>query len=176
MSSIPSPPPDAISETMEEGPGRYVPFLARLRTALIAGTRFTAYTSEAGEALRPIVSPALVKGAYAVSWSYIIGDVGYAGWRAHQQSEALLNGEKDSEVLSNLSSAQKDELRKREINEGKMLESIEKKVEKEIGSDKHSNIIDPRIHGQFTHVGFVMARRAVFQSIARLVQGVGLAC
>lgn len=164
--SIPAPPPDAISETIEEGPGRYVPFLARLRTALIAGTRFTAYTSEAGEALRPIVNPSVVRIGYGVSWAYIIGDVGYAGYRANQQSDALLNGGGAEENYDNLTPAQKVELKRREFNEGKALQKVEDSL---MGhhDDKKSNIIDPRIHGKYTHVGFVMARRAVFQSIAR---------
>lgn len=61
---------------------RYLAYLARLRTVVVAGSRYLAYTSDVGEAFRPIVSPKLVTGAYAVSWMYLVGDVSYEGYKA----------------------------------------------------------------------------------------------
>ncbi|KAI9322589.1 mitochondrial 18 KDa protein-domain-containing protein [Dichotomocladium elegans] len=61
---------------------RYLAYGARLRTALVASSRYLAYTSDVGEAFRPIVSPWIVKGAYGVSWAYLGLDVGYEGYKA----------------------------------------------------------------------------------------------
>ncbi|KAF9008768.1 mitochondrial 18 KDa protein-domain-containing protein [Cyathus striatus] len=58
---------------------------ARLRTALRAGTRYIAYTSDVGEAFRPVVPPWVVTAAYGVSWLYLSGDVGYESYKAHRR-------------------------------------------------------------------------------------------
>ncbi|KAF8268272.1 mitochondrial 18 KDa protein-domain-containing protein [Lactarius quietus] len=52
---------------------RYAAYGARLRTALRASHRYFAYTSDVGEAFRPIVPPALVTAAY--------GDVSYESYK-----------------------------------------------------------------------------------------------
>lgn len=49
---------------------------------MITGSRYVAYTSDIGEAFRPVVPPMLVTAGYAVSWAYLIGDVGYEGYKA----------------------------------------------------------------------------------------------
>ncbi|KAH9077393.1 mitochondrial 18 KDa protein-domain-containing protein [Lactarius deliciosus] len=64
---------------------RYAAYGARLRTALRAGHRYLAYTSDVGEAFRPVVPPALVTAAYGVSWIYLAGDVGYESYKAHRR-------------------------------------------------------------------------------------------
>ncbi|KZV69232.1 hypothetical protein PENSPDRAFT_581320 [Peniophora sp. CONT] len=64
---------------------RYAAYGARLRTALRAGQRYLAYTSDVGEAFRPIVPPLVVTAAYGVSWMYLLGDVGYESYKAHRR-------------------------------------------------------------------------------------------
>ncbi|EAU84502.1 hypothetical protein CC1G_00021 [Coprinopsis cinerea okayama7 len=64
---------------------RYMAYGARLRTALRAGTRYIAYTSDIGEAFRPVVPPWLVTAAYGVSWLYLSGDVAYESYKAHHR-------------------------------------------------------------------------------------------
>lgn len=44
-----------------------------------------AYTSDVGEAARPIVAPKMVTAAYGVSWLYLIGDTGYEGYKARRE-------------------------------------------------------------------------------------------
>ncbi|KIY45878.1 hypothetical protein FISHEDRAFT_66671 [Fistulina hepatica ATCC 64428] len=61
---------------------RYLAYGARLRTALRAGTRYIAYTSDVGEAFRPVVVPWVVTAAYAVSWAYLFTDVSYETYKA----------------------------------------------------------------------------------------------
>lgn len=59
----------SVASEKERGPERYLAYLARFR-ALI---RYFAYTSDVGEAFRPIVNPKIVTTAYAISWTYVIG-------------------------------------------------------------------------------------------------------
>ncbi|KAI7861518.1 mitochondrial 18 KDa protein-domain-containing protein [Spinellus fusiger] len=63
---------------------RYLAYGARLRTALAASSRYLAYTSDVGEAFRPVVSPLLVKATYGISWAYLGLDVGYECYKAVQ--------------------------------------------------------------------------------------------
>ncbi|KAH9850088.1 mitochondrial 18 KDa protein-domain-containing protein [Lenzites betulinus] len=69
---------------------RYMAYGARLRTALRAGSRYIAYTSDVGEAFRPVVHPAVVTAAYGVSWLYLAGDVGYETYKAHRRGPSAL--------------------------------------------------------------------------------------
>ena len=41
--------------------------------------RYLAFTSDVGEAIRPVVGRRIVQGCYGVSWLYVIGDVSYEG-------------------------------------------------------------------------------------------------
>lgn len=53
---------------------RYLGYLARAQRYIIQGSRYVAYTSDIGEAFRPVVPPSVVTAGYAVSWAYLIGD------------------------------------------------------------------------------------------------------
>ena len=53
---------------------RYLGYLARAQRYLIQGSRYVAYTSDIGEAFRPVVPPSIVTAGYAISWAYLIGD------------------------------------------------------------------------------------------------------
>lgn len=66
-----------------------------MRTILSSAHRYVAYTSDIGESFRPIAHPYLVKGAYAVSWMYIVGDVSHEGWKAYKRNQRLLHPEND---------------------------------------------------------------------------------
>ncbi|ETW84273.1 hypothetical protein HETIRDRAFT_170773 [Heterobasidion irregulare TC 32-1] len=76
---------------------RYMAYGARLRTVLRAGHRYLAYTSDIGEAFRPVVSPRLVTAAYGVSWLYLIGDVSYESYKAHRRGPTPLEAANFSE-------------------------------------------------------------------------------
>ncbi|KJA24565.1 hypothetical protein HYPSUDRAFT_136243 [Hypholoma sublateritium FD-334 SS-4] len=64
---------------------RYMAYGARLRTALRAASRYVAYTSDVGEAFRPVVAPWIVTAAYGVSWLYLSGDVAYDSYKNHHR-------------------------------------------------------------------------------------------
>ncbi|KAI0722151.1 mitochondrial 18 KDa protein-domain-containing protein [Cerioporus squamosus] len=76
---------------------RYMAYGARLRTVLRAGHRYIAYTSDVGEAFRPVVHPAVVTAAYGVSWLYLVGDVGYETYKAHRRGPTPLEAANFSE-------------------------------------------------------------------------------
>ncbi|KIK92359.1 hypothetical protein PAXRUDRAFT_578858 [Paxillus rubicundulus Ve08.2h10] len=69
---------------------RYMAYGARLRTALRASSRYIAYTSDVGEAFRPVVPPAVVTAAYGISWLYLSADVSYEAYKAHRRGPSPL--------------------------------------------------------------------------------------
>lgn len=54
---------------------RYAAFIGHATQCV----RYLAYTSDFGEAFRPLAHPMVVRAAYGVSWGYVIGDVAYKG-------------------------------------------------------------------------------------------------
>ncbi|THH33758.1 hypothetical protein EUX98_g363 [Antrodiella citrinella] len=110
MAATPAPP-QPVAEQAKEGLDsladgnadstdsdiRYMAYGARLRTALRAGQRYIAYTSDVGEAFRPVVPPAIVTAAYGISWLYLAGDVGYETYKAQRQGPTLEQAEYFSE-------------------------------------------------------------------------------
>jgi len=58
-----------------------VAYLARIKViavkAVKAKIRYTAYSSDVGEAARPLVKPWVVNAAYGVVAAYIVGDISY---------------------------------------------------------------------------------------------------
>ncbi|KAI9785315.1 MAG: hypothetical protein M1839_000332 [Geoglossum umbratile] len=66
---------------------RYAAYGSRIRTALMSAQRYVAYTSDVAESFRPVAHPYLVRGGYAVSWAYLVGDVGYEGYRAYLRNQ-----------------------------------------------------------------------------------------
>lgn len=74
---------------------RYAAYATRIRTILLSAHRYVAYTSEVGESFRPVAHPWLVRGAYGVSWAYLIGDVGYEGYKAYLSNQRTLHPHTD---------------------------------------------------------------------------------
>ncbi|KAE8151827.1 mitochondrial 18 KDa protein-domain-containing protein [Aspergillus avenaceus] len=71
-------------------PYRYAGYANRLRTILLSAHRYVAYTSDIGESFRPVAHPYLVRSAYAISWSYLIGDVAHEGYKAYLRNRRVL--------------------------------------------------------------------------------------
>lgn len=74
-----------------DGNIRYAAYASRARTILLSAHRYVAYTSDIGESFRPIAHPYLVKGAYGISWAYLIGDVSHEGYKAYCRNQKLLH-------------------------------------------------------------------------------------
>lgn len=51
------------------------------------GARYVAYSSDVGEAFRPIVPPWAVNATYGLAIAYIAGDVGYTSYRESQKPD-----------------------------------------------------------------------------------------
>ena len=113
--SKPLPPsklPDALQQTLDSderlwdvftsGRGedstdsslRYAAYANRLRTIMLSAQRYVAYTSDIGESFRPVAHPWLVRGAYGISWAYLIGDVSHEGYKAYMRNQKVLHPEK----------------------------------------------------------------------------------
>ncbi|KAL7628987.1 hypothetical protein AAE478_000505 [Parahypoxylon ruwenzoriense] len=70
---------------------RYAAYANRLRTIMLSAHRYVAYTSDIGESFRPVAHPWIVRGAYGVSWAYVLGDVSYEGYKAYWQNQRKIN-------------------------------------------------------------------------------------
>ncbi|KAF6224960.1 hypothetical protein HO133_010155 [Letharia lupina] len=68
---------------------RYAAYASRFRTILLSAQRYVAYTSDIGESFRPIAHPWLIRGAYGISWAYLVGDVGHEGYKAYLRNQRL---------------------------------------------------------------------------------------
>lgn len=66
-----------------ETKARYLGLVGRIRPVLLPAARYLAYTSDVGEAFRPIINRKVVTAAYGVSIAYVAGDIGYEGYKAH---------------------------------------------------------------------------------------------
>jgi len=75
---------------------RYAAYATRIRTILLSAHRYVAYTSDIGESFRPVAHPWLVKGAYGISWAYLIGDVSHEGYKAYQRNRRILAPSSDA--------------------------------------------------------------------------------
>ncbi|KAK4098306.1 hypothetical protein N658DRAFT_432312 [Parathielavia hyrcaniae] len=82
---------DGYAPPSTESNVRYAAYASRFRTILLSAHRYVAYTSDIGESFRPVAHPWLVRGAYGVSWVYILGDVGYEGYKAYWHNQRILN-------------------------------------------------------------------------------------
>ncbi|KAG0303576.1 hypothetical protein BGZ98_006524 [Dissophora globulifera] len=61
---------------------RYLAYLARYRNLFVASSRYLAYSSDVGEAFRPVTSRLFVNSLYGVSFAYVGFDVAYEGYKA----------------------------------------------------------------------------------------------
>ncbi|KAL9001516.1 MAG: hypothetical protein Q9169_000091 [Polycauliona sp. 2 TL-2023] len=82
---------DGTAEDTTNTALRYTPYLARARTILLSAHRYVAYTSDIGESFRPVAHPWLIRGAYGISWAYLIGDVSHEGYKAYLRNQQILH-------------------------------------------------------------------------------------
>jgi fission process protein 1 len=64
---------------------------------MMSAHRYVAYTSDIGESFRPVAHPYWVRGAYAVSWIYLTGDVAHEGYKAYLKNQRVLHPELHTE-------------------------------------------------------------------------------
>mmetsp|Transcript_21887 Transcript_21887/g.48055 ORF Transcript_21887/g.48055 Transcript_21887/m.48055 type:complete len:204 (-) Transcript_21887:1797-2408(-) len=87
---------DDFEDLTRDGPFRYAAYLARAKKLLTikaqvvaksasSAIRYAAYSSDVGEALRPVLTPRWVNATYGLAVSYVLGDVTYHGYLEQQR-------------------------------------------------------------------------------------------
>ncbi|OKL62505.1 hypothetical protein UA08_02760 [Talaromyces atroroseus] len=154
-------------------PYRYAAYANRIRTILLSAHRYIAYTSDIGESFRPVAHPYLVRSAYAISWTYILGDVGHEGYKAYLRNRRLLipPGEAYKDAT---------DLKTNDVVLGMATGNIAGPLTSsaqngsDAGSSSTSEKADPLVPWATTRIPLiddyrmVMVKRAVFQSIASM--------
>ncbi|KAF2763022.1 hypothetical protein EJ05DRAFT_471971 [Pseudovirgaria hyperparasitica] len=137
---------------------RYAAYATRIRTILLSAHRYVAYTSDIGESFRPVAHPYLVRGAYGISWAYILGDVSNEGYKAYLRNQRTLHPEKYLE--KNVTGSDK-------LNPG---QALVKKLGP--GITEGDRVAQGSLEGgrvpAIEDYRAVMAQRAAFQSIASM--------
>ncbi|KAL4932319.1 mitochondrial fission process 1 family protein [Aspergillus undulatus] len=166
--------PYAIDST--ETPYRYAGYATRLRTLLLSAHRYVAYTSDIGESFRPIAHPYLVRTAYGISWTYLLGDVAHEGYKAYLRNRRVLappcEAYKDSSDLSH------QQIMYGMVT-GDVAGSLSSPLSSGKGDEKGKSEIEKRGGDSLTpwpstHIPLiedyrtVMVKRAVFQSVASM--------
>ncbi|KAL2810886.1 mitochondrial 18 KDa protein-domain-containing protein [Aspergillus granulosus] len=146
-------------------PYRYAGYATRLRTLLSSAHRYVAYTSDIGESFRPVAHPWLVRSAYGISWTYLLGDVAHEGYKAYLRNRRVLappcEAYKDSSDLTH-----------QQIVMGMATGNVAGSLTSpSSSSDGTSETLTP---WPSTHIPLIedyrliMAKRAVFQSVASM--------
>ena len=60
----------------------------KMKTAALQNARYTAYSSDVGEAFRPVVPQWAVRGTYGLAVSYIAGEIGLTTWKESKKPGA----------------------------------------------------------------------------------------
>lgn len=153
-----SQPPSSVDST--DTPYRYAAYAQRVRTLLLSAHRYVAYTSDIGESFRPVAHPWLVRSAYGISWAYLVGDVGHEGYKAYLRNRRALAPPGD---------AHKDATSE-QILVGMATGNISLPLTSE-GRAKEKDSLTPWPTTEISlaeDYRMVMAKRAVFQSIASM--------
>ncbi len=138
---------------------RYAAYATRIRTILLSAHRYVAYTSDIGESFRPIAHPYLVKGAYGISWAYLIGDVTHEGYKAYRRNQRIRHPGAEPGVLSETT-----------VGEGASATRVKSPATSSLGSetDSASGHAEPGHVPAIEDFRAVMVQRAVFQSVASM--------
>lgn len=159
-----SEPPSSVDST--ESPVRYAAYANRIRTILLSAHRYVAYTSDIGESFRPVAHPWLVRGAYGISWAYLIGDVSHEGYKAYLRNRQALAP--SGEAYKNASDISQDQIL-RGMATGNIGGPLKGMTGKPDGSQEDTLTPWPASEISLAEdYRMVMAKRAVFQSIASM--------
>ncbi|RMJ28692.1 hypothetical protein PHISP_00441 [Aspergillus sp. HF37] len=147
------------SITTTETPYRYLAYFNRVRTILLSAQRYVAYSSEIGESFRPVAHPHLVRSAYAISWSYIAGDVLHEGYKAYLRNRHAVApaGEVYRDASSADGSSSAADL---DVMKGMVTGDIAPSASASLDRSSPIPIAED--------YRLVMAQRAVFQSLASM--------
>ncbi|KAL3441256.1 mitochondrial 18 KDa protein-domain-containing protein [Aspergillus insuetus] len=147
-------------------PYRYAGYANRLRTLLLSAHRYVAYTSDIGESFRPVAHPWLVRSAYGISWTYLIGDVAHEGYKAYLRNRRVLappcEAYKDSSDLTHQQIVMG-------MATGNVAGSLTSSSPSSSGGESETLTPWPSTHIPLIEdYRLIMAKRAVFQSVASM--------
>lgn len=133
---------------------------------MLSAHRYVAYTSDVGESFRPIAHPWLIKGAYGVSWAYLIGDVAHEGYKAYVRNQRSLGmyGAEPSSATSALDP--KDQGSPRPEDKRTEEEKL-KGVAKAFVTPEAMHTDTGKVH-PLDDYRTVMVQRGIFQSVASM--------
>ena len=80
-------------DVLRDSDARYLAYAQRVARVLAPGTRYLAFSSDVGEAFRPVVSSGMVRFSYGLTWGYVFGDIAYSTYNAyklHPQNTAFV--------------------------------------------------------------------------------------
>lgn len=84
--------------------GRFLAYGMRVSRMLGSYSRYTAYSSDVGEAFRPVVSPIVVKSTYGLAISYIGADILWNAKRASDEKRSVPRAVVHATVFQGLAS------------------------------------------------------------------------
>lgn len=157
-----------------ETPYRYAGYAIRLRTLLTSAHRYVAYTSDIGESFRPVAHPYLIRTAYGISWTYLIGDVAHEGYKAYLRNRRVLAPPCYDYMDASAYNDQQQQPQQPQPSIGEQISGgvgILKGMMKDLSEGQEQETLTP---WPTTHIPLiedyrmVMAKRAVFQSLASM--------
>lgn len=140
---------------------------------MLSAHRYVAYTSDIGESFRPVAHPYLVKGAYAVSWLYLAGDVAHEGYKAYCRNQRVLHPEnfleeKNTEATDMAATGRPTGIFNQIQDAAKNVVSSEGVKYGGHGSALTGGQIVPGKIPAIEDYRAVMAQRAIFQAVASM--------
>lgn len=160
--------PSSVDST--DTPYRYAAYANRIRTILLSAHRYVAYTSDIGESFRPVAHPILVRSAYAVSWAYLLGDVSHEGYKAYLRNRRALTapGEEYKDASAPVPSLSQEIRGMAMGNLAKPLNGDASSAGEGAAAGKELTPWPTNTISLAEDYRMVMAKRAVFQSIASM--------
>mmetsp|Transcript_40276 Transcript_40276/g.96533 ORF Transcript_40276/g.96533 Transcript_40276/m.96533 type:complete len:201 (+) Transcript_40276:22-624(+) len=77
-----------VEHVTRGGPARYAGYLRSAGMLFAKFNRYLAYSSDVGEAFRPVLDPIWVKASYGIAWAYIVGDVSWHAWESSRRGRS----------------------------------------------------------------------------------------
>jgi len=133
---------------------------------MLSAHRYVAYTSDIGESFRPIAHPWLIKGAYGVSWAYLIGDVAHEGYKAYVRNQRTL-GMYGAEPSSSTSAVTEKQQRSPKPEDKRSEEDKIKGVVKAFVTPEAMHTDTGKVH-PLDDYRTVMVQRGIFQGVASM--------
>ena len=71
-------------DVLRDSEARYLAYAQRVARVLGTSSRYLAFSSDVGEAFRPVVPTQVVRFSYLLTWGYVFSDIGYSTYSAYK--------------------------------------------------------------------------------------------